>query len=172
MIRCRWIPTESPDSASRRPRVPAAACGVPRAAPEQQESWASPWHGEPLGRISYGGFHRCWHPHSWMVDFMENTTYKWMMTSSSPILWNLHTGIVEDLNNLWISTKYLQNLISNRNQNICNRFGSLNVVDTDELKPRTYQMSSWIPVLFQNSRFYIQWFNGGTKILRSIQIAH
>ena len=48
-----------------------------------------------------GGFHKWWYPR-WMVYSMENPIYKWMTTSSSPILGNLHIG-KEALAEFWHS---------------------------------------------------------------------
>ena len=33
-----------------------------------------------MSRIIYGGFHKWEYPHSWLVDFMEHLSYKWMGT--------------------------------------------------------------------------------------------
>ena len=46
--------------------------------------WLWPW------KDGYEGFHKWRYPTSWMVYFMGNPIYKWMITGGTPILGNFH----------------------------------------------------------------------------------
>ena len=43
-----------------------------------------------LGRMAMGVSHKWRYPTSWMVYFMGNPIYKWMITGGTPILGNFH----------------------------------------------------------------------------------
>ena len=42
-------------------------------------------------------FYKWGYPHSWMVDFMENTIYRWMMIGGTPISGNLNIFPIEEI---------------------------------------------------------------------------